>query len=111
MGALQDIQQDLTAQGVKVYVSGQSSDKVPEGFHSLDPVLSASSDDTIPRSERAGVNLHDPISYIFTSGTTGESTAASWWLLYSTGPASIPETGNNSGFFQRGGAGWRYVSK
>ncbi len=57
-------------QDVKILVQGKH-ESLPENMQLWDPKFGASSDEAIPRSQRAGIHWNSPSAYIYTSGTTG----------------------------------------
>ena len=57
-------------QDVKILVQGKH-ESLPGNMQLWDPKFGASSDEGIPRSQRAGMHWNSTSAFIYTSGTTG----------------------------------------
>ena len=54
-----------------IYYQGSSLENVPAEWQSFDDGVNKASDQRPDKSIRSAIEARDPISYIFTSGTTG----------------------------------------
>ncbi|XP_023930611.1 very long-chain acyl-CoA synthetase [Lingula anatina] len=71
--AVEEINTELLEKGVDIWVSGEGiTENIPQNFSHLQKATeSSSSGEEIPRHIRQGITLMDPLSYVYTSGTTG----------------------------------------
>ncbi|XP_002738911.2 long-chain fatty acid transport protein 2-like, partial [Saccoglossus kowalevskii] len=74
--AVTDIEHELRADGVSVWVYGTNGNNISSGFLSMNDKMNIASDETPSLQYRSGVTFQDSAAYIYTSGTTGLPKAA-----------------------------------